>query len=40
MLRSTVRAILGIAFAALATWATNWIIDRIFGPEELEGGSA
>lgn len=34
MLRNTMKGLVGIALAALATWATNAIIDAIFGPEE------
>lgn len=32
--RNTVRGILGIVLAAAANWLANYIIDRIFGPEE------
>jgi hypothetical protein len=34
MARHLVRAVLGILFAAAATWAVNTIVERIFGPEE------
>ena len=33
MLRNMVRGILGLVFAALATWAANAIVERMFGPE-------
>lgn len=36
MMRSVVRGVLGILFAALATWAANYIIEKMFGPEESE----
>jgi hypothetical protein len=35
MTRNVVRGILGLILAAAATWAANWITERIFGPEEL-----
>ena len=34
LVRNTVRAIVGIILAAGATWLTNFITDKIFGPEE------
>ena len=34
LMRNTVRGILGIVLAAAASWLTNFIIDKIFGPEE------
>jgi hypothetical protein len=34
LVRNTVRGILGIALAAAATWLTNFIIDKVFGPED------
>jgi hypothetical protein len=40
MLRSTVRGIVGLLLAALATWLTNWIIDKLFGAEDAEAPSA
>ena len=36
MLRNTVRGILGIVLAAAATWLANYIVEKIFGPEEVE----
>jgi hypothetical protein len=32
--RNTIRGILGIVMAAAANWLANYIVDRIFGPEE------
>jgi len=32
--RNTVRGVLGIVMAAAANWLANYIVDRIFGPEE------
>lgn len=34
LVRNTVRGLLGIALAAAATWLANFIVERIFGPEE------
>lgn len=34
LVRNTVRGILGIVLAAAATWLSNFIVDKIFGPEE------
>ena len=34
LVRNVARGILGIVLAAAATWLTNFIIDKIFGPEE------
>ena len=34
LVRNVVRGILGIVLAAAATWLTNFIIDKVFGPEE------
>jgi hypothetical protein len=34
MAKNVVRGILGILFAAAATWAVNLIVNRIFGPDE------
>jgi len=36
MLRNTVRGILGIVFAAAATWLANYLVDKVFGPEEFD----
>jgi energy-converting hydrogenase Eha subunit B len=37
MARNVVRGILNIILAAAAAWLANFIVDQIFGPEELEG---
>jgi hypothetical protein len=34
LVRNTVRGILGILLAAAANWLANYIVDRVFGPEE------
>ena len=36
MLRNTVRGILGLVLAAAATWLANYIVEKVFGPEEPE----
>jgi len=36
MTRNLARGILGLVLAAVATWLANWIVDRVFGPEEFE----
>lgn len=33
-MRNTVRGILGIVLAAAATWLSNFIVEKIFGPED------
>lgn len=40
MLRNTARGILGLVLAAAATWLANFIVDKVFGPEEAEGSPA
>ena len=40
MLRNTVRGILGLVLAAAATWLANYIVEKVFGPEEPEQGRA
>ena len=40
MLRNTVRGILGLVLAAGATWLANFIVEKIFGPEEADPGRA
>lgn len=37
MLRNTTRGILSLVLAAAATWLSNFIVDKVFGPEEAEG---
>lgn len=34
MLRNTARGILGLVLAAAATWLANFIVEKVFGPEE------
>jgi len=38
--RSIFRSLVGIAFAAAGTWLANYLTDRIFGAEEIDGGHA
>ncbi len=37
MLRNTVRGILNVVFAAIATWAANYVVEKLFGPDEING---
>ncbi|MGI8644286.1 MAG: hypothetical protein ACR2LS_09260 [Thermomicrobiales bacterium] len=34
MMRNTTRGILGLVLAAAATWLANFIVEKVFGPEE------
>ena len=34
MLRNMVRGILNLVFAAFATWAANYVVEKIFGPDD------
>lgn len=36
MTRNLVRGILGLVLAALATWLANYIVEKMFGPEDAE----
>ena len=36
MMRNTVRGILGLVLAAAATWLANFVVEKVFGPEEPE----
>ncbi len=36
MVRNTTRGILGLVLAAGATWLANFIVEKVFGPEEAE----
>lgn len=36
MLKNTVRGILGLVLTAAATWLANYIVDKMFGPDEEE----
>jgi hypothetical protein len=40
MLKNTVRGILGLVLAAAATWLANFIVEKIFGPDEPEARNA
>ena len=34
MFRNTMRGMLALLLTFVANWFANWIIDRLFGPEE------
>jgi len=34
MMRNVTRGVLGIVLTAVATWAANRIVERLFGPED------
>ncbi len=34
MMKNLTRGILGLVFAAAATWLANQIVDQVFGPDE------
>ncbi len=36
MTRNVVRGILNLILAAAAAWLANFIVEKMFGPEELE----
>jgi hypothetical protein len=36
MVKNTVRGILALALTAAATWLAGYIVDQIFGPDEVE----
>ncbi len=38
MVRNLVRGILNLVLAALATWLANYLVERLFGPEERPSG--
>jgi len=40
MMRNVVRGILGLVLAAAATWLANYIVEKIFGPEEQEAAQS
>lgn len=40
MLKNTTRGILGLVLAAAATWLANFIVEKIFGPDEIETQNA
>ena len=35
-MRNIVRSVLGILLTAAAAWLANYIVERIFGPEETD----
>lgn len=37
MLKNTARGIIGLVLTAAATWLANYIVDRVFGPDEEQG---
>lgn len=36
MTRNVVRGILNLVFAAAAAWLANFLVEKMFGPDELE----
>ena len=36
MVKNVTRGILNLVLAAAATWLANYIVDRVFGPDEVE----
>lgn len=36
MVRNLVRGILNLVLAAAATWLANYLVERLFGPEEAD----
>ncbi len=36
MLKNTMRGIIGLILTAGATWLANFIVEKVFGPEEAE----
>jgi len=34
MMKNTVRGVLGLVLTAGATWLANYIVDKMFGPDE------
>ena len=38
MTKNLVRGILNLVLAAAATWLSNYIVERVFGPDEIGGG--
>ncbi|WP_448576156.1 hypothetical protein [Thermomicrobium sp.] len=34
MVRNLVRGVLNLVLAAAATWLANYLVERLFGPEE------
>lgn len=38
MFRNTMRGVLALLLTFAANWLADWIMDRVFGPDELETG--
>lgn len=36
MLKNTMRGIIGLVLTAAATWLANFIVDKVFGPDDQE----
>ena len=36
MMKNVARGVLGLILTAAATWLANYIVDQIFGPDEIE----
>jgi hypothetical protein len=36
MMKNVARGILGLILTAAATWLANYIVDQVFGPDEIE----
>jgi hypothetical protein len=36
MFRNTMRGVVALILTFAANWLADWIMDRVFGPEELE----
>jgi hypothetical protein len=34
MMKNTMRGVIGLVLTAAATWLTNRIVDKMFGPDE------
>lgn len=34
MIKNTVRGVLGLVLTAAATWLANFLVDKMFGPDE------
>ena len=34
MIKNTMRGVLGLILTAAATWLANFIVDKMFGPDE------
>ncbi len=36
MMKNVARGVLGLILTAVATWLANYIVDQVFGPDEIE----